>query len=130
MFDALDAFVVAFKNYATNSDDFSNANGAKSGKGKGAVDEVTGKRKRVVKVKDPNQPKRPASSFLIYQIEKRQELKRDYPALGHVELTKLISETWNKMSEAEKKVCPDVLHHAYLIRAPYSRTSRGTLQQT
>ncbi len=68
--------------------------------------EESGKRKRVAKVpRDPRQPKRPASSYLLYQIEKRQALKETYPELSHGELGKLISSQWATMSEADKKVC-------------------------
>ncbi|KAF9032646.1 HMG-box [Hymenopellis radicata] len=73
--------------------------------------EETGKRKRVAKVaRDPLQPKRPASSFLLYQIEKRQQLKKTYPELSHLELGKLISQEWATMTDAAKK--PYVDRHA------------------
>ncbi|KAF8869091.1 high mobility group box domain-containing protein [Mucidula mucida] len=73
--------------------------------------EESGKRKRVAKVpRDPRQPKRPASSYLLYQIEKRQALKETYPELSHGELGKLISSQWATMSEADKK--PYVDRHA------------------
>jgi hypothetical protein len=62
------------------------------------------KRKRAVKVKDPNAPKRPASSYLLFQNAVRQETKKENPTLPNNELLALISQRWANMSDSEKQV--------------------------
>jgi hypothetical protein len=59
-----------------------------------------GKRKR--KLKDPNAPKRPPSSYILFQNEVRQEIKRMYPELSNSELLAHISKMWAEMSEDSK----------------------------
>ncbi|KAF5364228.1 hypothetical protein D9756_000904 [Leucocoprinus leucothites] len=73
-------------------------------KASGALDEDEGpkKRKRNTKPKDPNAPKRPASSYILFQNEIRKELKEKHPTLTNPELLNMISEMWKKMSEDEK----------------------------
>lgn len=63
-----------------------------------------GKRKRVVKKKDPNAPKRPASSYLLFQNEVRKDVKGRFPTLSNNELLTVIKNQWASMSEAEKGV--------------------------
>uniref|UniRef100_A0A0W0EUQ7 HMG box domain-containing protein n=1 Tax=Moniliophthora roreri TaxID=221103 RepID=A0A0W0EUQ7_MONRR len=72
----------------------------KKGKGKDGVEDEGGKRKRT---KDPNAPKRPASSYIIYQNEVRQTIKEQHPNLSPAEIRTLISQEWAKMSEEEKE---------------------------
>ncbi|OQS54268.1 hypothetical protein EHP00_1849 [Ecytonucleospora hepatopenaei] len=58
--------------------------------------------KNTKKRKDPNAPKRPLSSYMIYSQEIRQtdeEIKK----LSITEQTKAISSLWNELSEEEKK---------------------------
>ncbi|KXN84207.1 FACT complex subunit SSRP1 [Leucoagaricus sp. SymC.cos] len=65
-------------------------------------DEGPKKRKRNTKPKDPNAPKRPASSYILFQNEIRKELKEKFPNLTNPELLNKISEMWKNMSEEEK----------------------------
>ncbi len=67
--------------------------------------EVPKKRKRNIKPKDPNAPKRPASSYLLFQNEVRKELKEQHPNLSNTDLLSLISDHWKKMSDDQKEVC-------------------------
>ncbi|PPQ81072.1 hypothetical protein CVT25_014535 [Psilocybe cyanescens] len=60
------------------------------------------KRKRNTKPKDPNAPKRPASSYILFQNEVRKELKEQHPTLSNADLLGLISEQWKNMSEEQK----------------------------
>ena len=62
------------------------------------------KRKRATKPKDPNAPKRPASSYILFQNEVRKELKERHPDLSNADLLSLISEQWKSMSEEQKEV--------------------------
>ncbi|EAU80600.1 hypothetical protein CC1G_11400 [Coprinopsis cinerea okayama7 len=61
------------------------------------------KRKRAAKPKDPNAPKRPASSYILFQNEVRNELKRQNPNLTNPELLTLISEKWKNMTDEQKE---------------------------
>lgn len=61
------------------------------------------KRKRATKPKDPNAPKRPASSYILFQNEVRKELKERHPDLTNADLLSLISEQWKSMSDEQKE---------------------------
>ncbi|KAF8966410.1 high mobility group box domain-containing protein [Flammula alnicola] len=63
----------------------------------------TKKRKRNTKPKDPNAPKRPASSYILFQNEVRKELKEQHPNLSNSDLLGMISEQWKHMSEEQKE---------------------------
>jgi len=74
------------------------------------VDMAGGKRKRdgelkktrKSKPKDPNAPKRPPSSYLLFQNEVRQELKAKNPNIPNNELLNMIAKTWNDMPREQK----------------------------
>ncbi|PBL01985.1 HMG-box [Armillaria gallica] len=68
---------------------------------------VDGKRKRIVKAKDPNAPRRPASTYLLFQNEMRKATKQDHPNITFQELTSLMSKMWSEMSAAEKQTYVD-----------------------
>ncbi|KAK1216480.1 hypothetical protein PQX77_020897 [Marasmius sp. AFHP31] len=70
----------------------------KRGKGKD-LDDEGGKRKRV---KDPNAPKRPASSYILFQNDVRQTIKEKYPDLSPAELRGLISQEWANLKDDQK----------------------------
>lgn len=65
-------------------------------------DEGPKKRKRNVKPRDPNAPKRPASAYILFQNEIRKELKEKFPNLNNTELLAKISEMWKLMTDEEK----------------------------
>jgi hypothetical protein len=58
---------------------------------------------RIRKPRDPNAPKRPASSYLMFQNQMRKELKAKHPNLSNTELLASISKLWSDLPE-EKKV--------------------------
>ncbi|KAH9483015.1 Non-histone chromosomal protein 6 [Psilocybe cubensis] len=60
------------------------------------------KRKRNSKPKDPNAPKRPPSSYILFQNEVRKELKEQHPNLSNQDLLTLIADQWKNMSEEQK----------------------------
>ena len=53
--------------------------------------------------KDPNAPKRAISAFFFYNKERREKLKKEKPNLDNKEIIKVMSDEWNKLSDAEKK---------------------------
>ncbi|KAJ3734523.1 high mobility group box domain-containing protein [Lentinula guzmanii] len=65
-------------------------------------DAVDGKRKRAKK--DPLAPKRPASSFFLFQNQIRPKVKEQHPNLPSHELRKLLAEQWNTLPEEQKNV--------------------------
>lgn len=62
------------------------------------------KRKREVKEKDPNAPKRPASAYLLFQNQVRSKYKTANPNLPQSDLLQLISQQWSNMPQEEKQV--------------------------
>ena len=64
------------------------------------------KRKRVKKPRDPDAPKRPPSSYLLFQNEVRQAMKKANPAMANHEILTNISQRWAEMSPEEKEVRP------------------------
>jgi len=65
------------------------------------------KRKRSLKDKDPNLPKRPISAFFIFSAAKRQELKDANPDWKYSTVAQELGRIWNNLSEDEKKPYQD-----------------------
>ncbi|KAI8865972.1 putative high-mobility group non-histone chromosomal protein [Ramicandelaber brevisporus] len=55
------------------------------------------------KEKDPDQPKRPLSAFMLFTNEKRDQVKADHPDIKFTEVGKKLGEMWGKLSDAEKE---------------------------
>ncbi|PIL36625.1 transcription factor [Ganoderma sinense ZZ0214-1] len=70
-------------------------------KRKARGDDGEGKR-RVKKPKDPNAPKRPASSYLLFQNDIRSELKQKNPGMRNADLLNAISKLWSEMPQSQK----------------------------
>ncbi|RDB15522.1 Non-histone chromosomal protein 6 [Hypsizygus marmoreus] len=68
----------------------------------GGDDEKPTKRTRTPK--DPNAPKRPASSYILFQNEVRKGLKEEHPNITNSELLAMIAKMWSDMSDADKAV--------------------------
>ena len=73
-------------------------------KRKSRGDDSDGKRKHK-KPRDPNAPKRPPSSYLIFQNDIRAELKAKNPGMRNNELLSAISKLWSEMPQDQKDVC-------------------------
>ncbi|KAI0318104.1 high mobility group box domain-containing protein, partial [Amylostereum chailletii] len=77
-----------------------------TGRGKRKADlhdeDGTGKKKRVKKIKDPNAPKRPASSYILFQNDIRTQLRAKHPDVPYSELMARVSKLWNELP-ADKK---------------------------
>lgn len=59
--------------------------------------------KKKKKAKDPNRIKKPPNAFFLYANERRAAVSRENPSLKQQEITKLIAEDWNKLSDKEKE---------------------------
>jgi hypothetical protein len=55
------------------------------------------------KLKDPNAPKRPRSSYLFFCDDKRAEVKGENPDFKAVDVTKQLGRMWKELSEEDKK---------------------------
>ncbi|CAI0408629.1 unnamed protein product [Linum tenue] len=53
---------------------------------------------------DPNKPKKPASSFLLFSKETRKSLMEERPGTNNSTITALISVKWKELSEEERQV--------------------------
>ncbi|KIM45774.1 hypothetical protein M413DRAFT_292945 [Hebeloma cylindrosporum] len=84
--------------------------------------EGTKKRKRNTKPKDPNAPKRPASSYILFQNEVRKELKEQNPNLSNADLLGMISEQWKQMSDEQKETYNQAMKTA---KAQYSEEKKA-----
>jgi predicted GIY-YIG superfamily endonuclease len=62
-----------------------------------------GKARRVKKEKDPNAPKKPLSSYMLFCNAKRAEVKAANPDLKMVELSKLLGTQWKALSKDQQE---------------------------
>ncbi|CAE6456892.1 unnamed protein product [Rhizoctonia solani] len=74
---------------------------------------VTGKKrgrapKEGKRIKDPNAPKRPATSYIMFQNDIREELRQKHPGLPYKELLGKVSEAWAGLGEDQKKAYQNV----------------------
>lgn len=58
--------------------------------------------KKVKKQRDPNMPKRPATSYMLFCSETRESVKSENPDIKPKEITTLIGKMWNELSEKDK----------------------------
>ncbi|CAN6243804.1 unnamed protein product [Urochloa humidicola] len=56
---------------------------------------------------DPNRPKRPASSFLLFSKEARKQLLEERPGINNSTLNALISVKWKELSGEERRAWND-----------------------
>jgi len=66
-------------------------------------DDGGGRRKRGKKQKDPSEPKRSPSAYLLYGQKIREEVKAANPEAKSSEIMKIIGARWQKLGEEEKK---------------------------
>jgi len=69
-------------------------------------DDIEGpiKKRRVSnkKIKDPDAPKRAASSYIFFQNDLRQELRKQYPHISAAEVMARVSKQWAEMTREQK----------------------------
>jgi hypothetical protein len=78
------------------------------------------KKRKVKKPRDPDAPKRPASSYLLFQNEVRQAMKKANPGMANHEILTTISQRWAAMTPEEKDVRCDRLQTHVLDPTPLS----------
>jgi len=64
------------------------------------------KRRRTAnkKAKDPDAPKRAASSYIFFQNDLRQELRKQHPEISPAEIMSRVSKQWAEMTPEQKGV--------------------------
>jgi hypothetical protein len=71
-------------------------------------DDIEGptKKRRVSnkKLKDPDAPKRAASSYIFFQNDLRQELRKQHPEISAAEVMARVSKQWAEMTREQKAV--------------------------
>ncbi|GAA5896370.1 uncharacterized protein JCM6883_006882 [Sporobolomyces salmoneus] len=75
-------------------------------------EEEGGKKKRATKekkVKDPNAPKRPASAYIEYQNDVRDDFRERHSGLPYADVLKKIGESWASMTDAQKQPYQDIM---------------------
>jgi len=60
------------------------------------------------RVKDPNEPKRPPSSYLLFQKDARKRLAEQDPDLKPAEAMTKLAALWNELNDSGRKVCPRI----------------------
>ncbi|KAI3468639.1 hypothetical protein Pfo_025302 [Paulownia fortunei] len=65
------------------------------------------KKEKGEKNADPNKPKKPASSFLLFSKEARKNLVEERPGINNSTLNALVSVKWKELSEEEKQIWND-----------------------
>ncbi|XP_057521584.1 high mobility group B protein 13-like [Amaranthus tricolor] len=66
--------------------------------------EMKKKKTKEEKNVDPNKPKRPPSSFLLFSMEERKNLHQERPDANNFTINALISLKWKELNEEEKKI--------------------------
>ena len=72
--------------------------------------DANGKKKRVKKakkIKDPDAPRRPPSSYIFFQNEVREHVKANNPGVPYNEILQQISEQWKALGEEKQKAFKD-----------------------
>ncbi|KAG0378123.1 non-histone protein [Mortierella sp. AD032] len=69
----------------------------------GGISKKKMKKAVVPVVKDKNCPKRPRNSYIFFTLMKRDDIKKKHPEFKPTEITKMLGEEWQKLSEAEKE---------------------------
>lgn len=59
--------------------------------------------KKARKMKDPNKPKGPLNSYMLFNKAMRDVVKKDNPEMKITDLAKLIGEKWNSLSTEDKE---------------------------
>jgi len=56
------------------------------------------------RIRDPNEPRRPPSSYLLFLSKARQDVNKADPDLKPAEVMSKLANMWNDLSESDKKV--------------------------
>ncbi|KAJ6243871.1 high mobility group protein [Anaeramoeba flamelloides] len=55
------------------------------------------------RIRDPNEPKRGLTPFMLFNVEQRKIIKNETKERRFGELTKIVAKRWKNLSETEKR---------------------------
>ncbi|PWN97460.1 hypothetical protein FA09DRAFT_319841 [Tilletiopsis washingtonensis] len=70
-------------------------------------EEKSAKKKERKLNRDPNEPKRPPSAYLLFQNEVREDMRARHPDLVYADVLGKVSEAWKSLSDEQRKVYQD-----------------------
>ncbi|XP_038882160.1 high mobility group B protein 6-like [Benincasa hispida] len=70
-------------------------------------EELQKKKKEGKKAVDPNKPKKPASSYILFSKEARKSVTEERPGVNNFTVNAMISVKWKELSEGERKIWND-----------------------
>jgi len=62
------------------------------------------KRRTIKKTRDPNAPKRAASSYIFFQNDLRPELRKQHPDISTADILARVKKQWAEMTPEQKSV--------------------------
>ncbi len=68
------------------------------------IEGATKKRRTTKKIRDPDAPKRAASSYIFFQNDLRQELRKQHPDISTPDLMARVKKQWSEMTPEQKAV--------------------------
>lgn len=71
------------------------------------------------RIRDPNEPRRPPSAYLLYQSKARQDLTKSDPDMKPADIMTKLANMWNDLTESQKKVV-----HSHTLTDHFSHTRR------
>ena len=82
------------------------------------------------KTKDPNAPKKNMSAYMFYAVENRPKIKEKNPDATFNDLSKLVGESWKKLTDKQKKPYNDKSEADKLRYAAAAKEYTETVQET
>ncbi|KAF6172998.1 hypothetical protein GIB67_006374 [Kingdonia uniflora] len=64
---------------------------------------------------DPNKPKKPASSFILFRKETRMNLQQEVPGINNSRVNAIISVKWKELDDAERKLWTNKATEAMVV---------------
>lgn len=83
------------------------------------------KEKRPKKVRDPNAPKRPQTSFFLFCRDHREQVRRENPGISMLELNKVLSQMWHTADKHKYEQENHQLWELYKVEASKYRAKDG-----
>jgi hypothetical protein len=84
--------------------------GSKRGTEEEDIEGGNKKRRTNKKIRDPDAPKRAASSYIFFQNELRPELRKQHPDITTTDILSRVKKQWAEMTPEQKAVCVHLLN--------------------
>lgn len=86
------------------------------------ADKTKQKENKRKKEKDPLEPKKPLSSFLIFSAKRRLVLQETNPNIFGADLSKELGRLWGELSESDKR---PFIEQATILKHEYNEAKKG-----